>query len=373
MVISAESSLEPLPEDDYSIYFAEGMNKGNGQTSKIMCSNIELKIICMINELQKVIDNCISAFFLCHNFGTRQDKGFGSFVIVKENSTFNDAAVVSALSKKYQSDTIYCIKNISKPFVVIKYFYSLLKSGYNPNYAKVDYKGNLITESKNGGYEKSLLFKYFMKKDIGSEKKYLKEMNVAPAIENKNSDHRKYDEYYFIRALLGVPGSYSFISDDPKLFKKNSNGGWTPGREEITVSRIIKSDKMVDDKKADPYFRFPSPIFFKVVKHGKNYSIFFTGTELNLRICNQTFRFKNKGQKNKEDKKWYMAENRNDKSIEIVTPDESKVDKQFVFDFLKYAVDELNANFSIPGRYIERNRKDDLECKIIEFEVKCNE
>ena len=58
-------------------YFFDDKNRYKSSYYK----NIELTIICFNEQLMKKIDNYIISFFALHNFGLRQNKGFGSFII----------------------------------------------------------------------------------------------------------------------------------------------------------------------------------------------------------------------------------------------------------------------------------------------------
>lgn len=48
-------------------------------------SDINLEIICFNEEVIDVIEKNICAFFVLHNFGKRQTKGFGSFTVKSIN------------------------------------------------------------------------------------------------------------------------------------------------------------------------------------------------------------------------------------------------------------------------------------------------
>lgn len=147
-------------------------NMGDNSQNKLLVTAkgiIELHIRCYIKELLSIIDKCLPTFFLTVNFGTRQDKGFGSFVVYPEYECAENEAM---LLSWYHTRKIYCIRYKEttpalKMLFDIDNLYKLLKGGIN----------------FNGAYLKSYLRNYFADstRDIDWEKKSLKHHGIAPS------------------------------------------------------------------------------------------------------------------------------------------------------------------------------------------------
>lgn len=68
----------------YGVFFIDGLN---------------IQITCFISDLKKFIDENIAEFFAVTNFGTMQNKGFGSFTI----EGMEEETVIEALKNNYDS------------------------------------------------------------------------------------------------------------------------------------------------------------------------------------------------------------------------------------------------------------------------------
>lgn len=208
-------------------------------------ADIRLRIICFVPELMDTIRECITVFFAVHNFGTRQNKGLGGFSVSGLRS-----GEANSLMQKYASMfqvPVYKIsyraedkRNIMKD---VKLIYSLLKSGIN--------------DVVGGDYFKSYLTRYFLKKHIYGEKRFLKQNKIAPAIcRSGNRPDVGTDEpgaqYRYIRSVLGLSGQLKF-KRAPEQYKD-------------VVKINIKHDD-VKKKMPKKYIieRFPSPLLFKVI------------------------------------------------------------------------------------------------------------
>lgn len=74
----------PIIEENINKMYFGNMGKDCVKKKTIFYSEkIKLEIVCFIEELRKQIDASIIDFFLNTNFGTRQSKGFGSFLCKK--------------------------------------------------------------------------------------------------------------------------------------------------------------------------------------------------------------------------------------------------------------------------------------------------
>lgn len=208
------------------------------------------------NVLASIKANIVN-FFLLNNFGTRQNKGFGSFTVIRiDNLPLENSA--SRLLFMYRSVRNFTSSN--QTFKFIKDEYQLLKSGVN-----------------HPAYSKSKLFEYFINQPgnpIRWEKRYLKQfINLSPIggkalfkrrlgpIDMDNSSRRDYNdfadhqlnEYKFVRALLGLSEQFEFLVEDPTT-------GQQDNRDKYVVS--IKHRPAMGSETID---RFKSPLFFKVI------------------------------------------------------------------------------------------------------------
>jgi hypothetical protein len=199
-------------------YFAEGLSLDQLGDVLISFSSFDTEII---DAIQKYI----SLFFTYQNFGTRQSKGFGSYHL-KE------------MTQKELESLL-----LKHPFPV----YKLNLSASNPKEAmgKIDSFYKELKTGTNRPYLKSILFQYMCNKNIGWEKRWLKEK--YPEIihgENSPMDCSPRKEYFYIRAMLGLAETNEFRPSD--------------GKKTIKIKSVEKEG---DKPKIQ---RFKSPITFKV-------------------------------------------------------------------------------------------------------------
>lgn len=170
---------------------------------------ISLTIICFIPELMKRIEECLEEFFLVTNFGTRQSKGFGGFVISKEYNTLIQIlqnAGYSFLYVDWEKDVDFSkMGQLEKANYMLNYakvIYSVMKSGINNKFG--DEKGYIR------GYIRREYLSDSEQTNCGSEKAYIKNsFNTKLSIKYEPQKY-KYDNYCFVRALLGLPDNYRF-------------------------------------------------------------------------------------------------------------------------------------------------------------------
>lgn len=236
----------------YPLLYGQAEGAVNG-----IYSNPRVQIVCFQPELQKIISENIIPFFLSHNFGMVQGKGFGSFL--PKNCGFGNVLkskeekiVAAALKKETGAQHCYVIRfekadnetieskfNYNrKQFQEIKTFYSVLKSGQNFN-----------------GYARSYLFEYMHEeKGIGNEKAWMKQTGIAPSIckpqnEGRVSTNKKDENVRYVRGLLGIASRYEFLTEIGNYRNKKI----------ITIENTDLKDKKIE--------RTNSPIRFKIVKN----------------------------------------------------------------------------------------------------------
>ncbi|MCH8941914.1 MAG: hypothetical protein IIA48_05690 [Bacteroidetes bacterium] len=201
--------------------------------------------------LYQFIQENLTEFFLIHNFGTRQNKGFGSFTVeeINEKEVDNDdlLKLLQDIFYKKSSSSYTGFNNI---FQFILKEYQLLKSGINIPYGRTPF------------YEKSKLFEYFIKKDKRWEKRYIKQKLKKNKIELKqthnpidydnaeknyynNYTDKQENDYKYIRALLGVAEHFEFATNNR-------------GRIKVKITHKPQNGE-------DQIKRFQSPLFMKVI------------------------------------------------------------------------------------------------------------
>lgn len=227
-------------------------------------SNIHVEIISFHLDLLDEIKRVLTRFFLTTNFGSRQNKGFGSFTIEK----IDGLEVRNSIPPNYIAVSSRVRRSEGEIFRFIHGEYQLLKSGVN--YPQ---------------YEKSRLFRYFLNAGIRWEKRFIKRQINANKISGKNLYHengnkpidlddeteefyndyedKQNNQYQFIRALLGLSEQYSFL-----IFAENEGQVNDLDRFRkyiVKLKHIPSEDKLTVE-------RFQSPILFKVID-GKVYII----------------------------------------------------------------------------------------------------
>ncbi|MBI1938217.1 MAG: hypothetical protein HYS25_08825 [Ignavibacteriales bacterium] len=174
------------------------------------------------------------------NFGTRQNKGFGSFYI--SDLAENDNTIFKS--------TYYIKVDTTEDYVIysaIEYYYKRLKAGINNNFNNLC---SIPPRCNPNKYKKSYLFKHFNSSTRkGWEKRWIKETFFG--LYNDGFDK------FFVRALLGVPGSYSYKPTLEPCHKQNDHG--------IPSSYKIEDNYEIEVTH-DIINRFKSPITFKPIK-----------------------------------------------------------------------------------------------------------
>ena len=283
-------------------------------------------VTCYKPNLLKWIDESIGEFFVVTNFGAMEHMGFGSFLVQGKNYSTNEIADLLTMYK--DADHCYSFSSNSKTvFKKIKLMYSIIKSGFNLG----DGKGH-------GGdnYIDSVLFDYFqsLPTPIDHEKACAKASGVAPAVKKigttmrYNPKRKKEVEvplfdldtippkdrtiYRYVRALLGVGETVTY--NDVNVPDGKSN------KVVVKIEHDFKADNMKKEEKID---RFPSPIFFKIIKN----NVYFVGVPIDDIIYGKTFVFSAKGRGN----------------VSVKVPQKSELPADFINDFMEYSFTQLTA------------------------------
>lgn len=202
---------------------------------------LTLTIRCFIPELLTLIDEHIRGFFMMHNFGTRQRKGFGSFTV--DISTEPNAPKGFDLVGKYCPNAYYCKLdgnvNADALLDAVWVISAFLRSGFNRG---------------EGNYVRGFVFRYFQreKNPLANDKAFVKQKVLRNVYDEATRGEHLHPygnnvRYRYVRGLLGTNENSRFCRD-PR--------GET--REDRTVHNIyIHSAEGVE--------RFPSPLLFKPI------------------------------------------------------------------------------------------------------------
>lgn len=213
---------------------------------------LTLTIRCFIPELLTFIDEHIRGFFMMHNFGTRQRKGFGSFTV--DISTEPNAPKGFDLVGKYCPNAYYCKLdgNVSANALLnaVWVISGFLKSGFNLNNNKKNKKENAASNIREKDYVRGFVFRYFQrgKNPLANDKAFVKQKVLLNVYDEATpGEHRRFYgnnvRYRYVRGLLGT--------NENSRFCRNPNAH-TPVYDIYTHS-------------AEGVERFPSPLLFKPI------------------------------------------------------------------------------------------------------------
>ncbi len=236
---------------------------------------LTLTIRCFIPELLTLIDEHIRGFFMMHNFGTRQRKGFGSFTV--DINTEPNAPKGFDLVRKYCPNAYYCKldDNVSADALLdaVWVLSAFLKSGFNRG---------------EGNYVRGFVFRYFQreKNPLANDKAFVKQKVLLNVYDEATRGEHLHPygnnvRYRYVRGLLGTNENSRFC---------RAPRGET--REDRTVHNIyIHSAEGVE--------RFPSPLLFKPI--GK--FVFILPQKMPDEIFGSEFYILEKNQEDKYDSK----------------------------------------------------------------------
>ena len=202
---------------------------------------LTLTIRCFIPELLTFIDEHIRGFFMMHNFGTRQRKGFGSFTV--DISTKPNEPKGFDLVGKYCPNAYYCKLgndvNADALLDAVWVISAFLGSGFNRG---------------EGNYVRGFVFRYFQreKNPLANDKAFVKQQVLHNVYNEATRGEHLHPygnnvRYRYVRGLLGTNENSRFC---------RAPRGET--REDRTVHNIyIHSAEGIE--------RFPSPLLFKPI------------------------------------------------------------------------------------------------------------
>lgn len=198
---------------------------------------LTLTIRCFIPELLTFIDEHIRGFFMMHNFGTRQRKGFGSFTV--DINTQPNAPKGFDLVGKYCPNAYYCKLdgnvNADALLDAVWVISAFLRSGFNRG---------------EGNYVRGFVFRYFQreKNPLANDKAFVKQQVLHNVYNEATRGEHLHPygnnvRYRYVRGLLGTNENSRFC---------RAPNAHTPVYDIYTHS-------------AEGIERFPSPLLFKPI------------------------------------------------------------------------------------------------------------
>lgn len=198
---------------------------------------LTLTIRCFIPELLTFIDEHIRGFFMMHNFGTRQRKGFGSFTV--DISAEPNAPKGFDLVRKYCPNAYYCKldDNVNADALLnaVWVLSAFLRSGFNRG---------------EGNYVRGFVFRYFQreKNPLANDKAFVKQQVLRNVYNEATRGEHLHPygnnvRYRYVRGLLGTNENSRFC---------RAPNAHTPVYDIYTHS-------------AEGIERFPSPLLFKPI------------------------------------------------------------------------------------------------------------
>lgn len=286
MRIMAQDAPKASEISHFPCFFADiGLKEDSSESVKkfiLHAQPIKLQIICFHAELKTFIQKHFNDFIAQTNFGMRQSKGFGSFSV--DGQTIDGAVARFTVNGNKQ-------KNCESLFNCIDLFYKSLRGGVR-------------TYGRDGSefYFKSLLVTYYHqftspKPTLNWDKKAIKQVLEEYKTNINGTD---------IKDLLGFSTTEEWKKWRVSITKRDGR------KDEIDVlEKNIKTetnrhekDKPKEQKKALESAlvdRFASPIVFKPIYNGENWTVFiflqnipqvYTDTTVLAKVRNETVSLK---------------------------------------------------------------------------------
>ncbi|WMJ82287.1 hypothetical protein RBU49_08575 [Clostridium sp. MB40-C1] len=267
-----------------SLYFANMGSQNESEEKDEIISvftddDVVLEFFTLHEKLKDKINENIEFFLAINNFGTRQSKGFGSFYVKNPKNEINKSIEKACMCNGINKYLSIQYNKEKYPDIMqdISIIYPLMKSGLNyPDHPREfdsktgKKKINFNKKLKNQSYHKGFLFRYMLDKNIGNEKRFIKEnfFKINDRIKNDGKPKK------YVRAMLGICDGVDF-----KEYSRNGK---------------IRYVSDID--------RFQSPILFKIIEN----KLFIIPKKIPEEMFNKRFEFSNthliRGEK-KTDKK----------------------------------------------------------------------
>jgi hypothetical protein len=262
--------------DDISGFFGNTGKPREEQKKLTSAERNEVTVSTFVAELGEYIEQILPTFFCTHNFGARQNRGFGSFTLSDPNLIAGDnGKSAPGFSFRVSVKDVAAGDAVNYLFERIDLFYRSVRSGING-----------IKLSDGGGfardfYMKPLIFQYAMDSDIAWEKKWVKQNASANFFPHKSHGGQNLNQQYIsnrgkvnrqdewplwypdneneqnfkiIKDIFGLSRSQSWVGYRNGV-KPSVNKAHAPGHRESEIERV------------------PSPWMFKPIRVGDEYLV----------------------------------------------------------------------------------------------------
>lgn len=193
-------------------YFA---SKADEEDKRIVFFDCQLDIICHKEDLAAYIHKNLRKFFILNVFGARQSKGFGGFLLKGTTAGEVHSEIKHAYGTFLYADTDETetmLQKLNHMFVL----YTIMKNGINRTSYNKDRGEYLFPER----YIKGYAVREFLPEDTGSDKAFLKAKVVKEKLQGgPKNEPAEYENYTFIRAMLGLANGYMFRKPDGSIAK----------------------------------------------------------------------------------------------------------------------------------------------------------
>ena len=327
---SDSDNQKGLVIEDYKFFFGNMKREDSESFVKkdFVFKDAEIQIICKHRELLDLIKTHIKQFFILNNFGCRQSKGFGGFLVQGTTKSEIDKAMCSCGHPVFWFPGV--TDNVKQSFNEALAVYSIMKGGINA--ARFDPYFNGEFDPPNGRYRnpnayiKGYIQRNYLPPNTGSDKAFVKARILKPVRtisdwerDNNKLQHRFYDynerryqEFVFVRALLGLADHYEYRDDihcklKETKYRKNGEPYAVYYEKKIHIVSYdnvsITSDGKCsvpakDIEKNTGVKRFKSPVTIKIFSTDKSFaSVNFIFDDSFRKILGTTFLFLNDTQK----------------------------------------------------------------------------
>ncbi len=255
-------------EEKHPLFFAN-IKEDNPKRFTESSALIKLTILSFNKDLLSFIKDQLEYFFLYHNFGTRQTKGFGNFL--PENISFPNTFYSFSIPTK----------DLKVVFATVELLYKTLRSGLN-GASMPDGSTRFLKEF----YMKPLIWQYAADKKISWEKRGIKAKYFNSFLykqqyrkDDKNRDDR-YKKNEKIEDFEPTPlhwdnSQSKIVRDWLGLSTEQAWRGYPGAKGQATISKIHIDKQGNEIKSDDAIVRMKSPILFKPVELQGGYRVYF--------------------------------------------------------------------------------------------------
>lgn len=291
---------QEMVEEKHPLFFAN-IKEENPKRFTETSESIQLTIFSFNKNLLEFIKDHLDSFFLYHNFGTRQSKGFGNFLT--ENISF---------PKTFYSFSIPS-KDLRVVFGTIELFYKTLRSGLNGT-SMPDGSVSFLKEF----YMKPLIWQYAFDAKVNWEKRgiklkyfgnFLQKQQYRKEDKNKDDRYKKNEkiEDFEPTPLHWDQSDSKIVRDWLGLSTEQAWRGYPGAKGQATVSKIHIDEQGKELKKDNAIARMKSPLLFKPVETQRGYQVYFCSIRdksIEEKFSKSNFKVQNNGSGDLKMKIW---------------------------------------------------------------------